>query len=321
MVDLLNEHYTNLQCRDFQVMASPETAQVLQNRQMLFKTIGNKLVVLVKVQTEAGNEDKPVVPMDANTKFLFYMNLKQPLFTTITNLDTDSLRLNQRYYFTNLYQNKTGTSLHLSKKIADYDNAVTYNPGDLADDGGGTVYECIQRTTGGHNTSDSDFWFPRETEQYVSSGDMITCIANINRFTTTAAATKFAIQVFGLNTATNQYTLPVAITKNTATSDVATKEVQVDLSELSPGRYKVQINTDVFDVFVDDTVIYRNIFGIIELFNHLPASSDFSLLDTNGKVKDTLVGGNLQWLRYQIRFANRLVPAELKKNNMLNTVN
>jgi hypothetical protein len=30
------------------------------------------------------------------------------------------------------------------------------------------------------------------------------------------------------------------------------------------------------------------------------------LLDSNGKVKDQLVAGNLQWLRFQVRFANRL---------------
>jgi hypothetical protein len=109
-----------------------------------------------------------------------------------------------------------------------------------------------------------------------------------------------------LNTATNQYTLPVTITKDTVTSDVATNEVQVDLSQLSPGRYTVRINTEEFDVFVDDAVIYRNLFGVIEIFMHLPATSDFSLLDNTGKVKDTLVAGNLQWLRYQVRFANRL---------------
>lgn len=306
MVDLLNEYYANLLCRDFQVIPSAETSQVLRNHQMLFKPIGNKLVVLVKVQTETGNEDKPVVTIAADTKFLFYLNLNQPLFTTITNLDSDRLRLNQRYYFTNLYENNAGTSLHLSKQVAEYDDAATYNPGDLVDDGGGTVYECIQHTTGGNDTGETDFWFQRGTEQYVSSGDMMHCIGSVNRFKTAAPATKFTIQVFGLNTATNQYTLPVTITKSTVTSDVATNEVQVDLSQLSPGRYTVRVNAEEFDVFVDDAVIYRNLFGVIEIFTHLPATSDFSLLDNNGKVKDTLVAGNLQWLRYQVRFANRL---------------
>jgi len=307
MVDLLNEYYANLQCRDFSVLASAETALVMQNHQMMYKTIGNKLVVLVKVQTEGVNEDKPIAPIAADTKFLFYLSLNQPLFTTVTNLDIDRYRLDQRYYFSNLYQNKSGDSLNLTKRIAEYEGlATTYNPGDMVDDGSGTIYECIQKTAGGHDTGEPNFWFSRETEQFASSTDMIQCISRYNRFQATTAATKFTIQVFGLDTATSTYTLPIPITKNSVSSDAATKEVPVDLSELLPGRYKIQINTDVFDVFVDDTVIYRNLFGVIEVFNHLPASSEFALLDNTGKVKDTQVGGNLQWLRYQIRFANRL---------------
>ena len=307
MVDLLNEYYANLQCRDFSIVASAETALALQNHQMMYKTIGNKLVVLAKVQTEAGNEDKPMVPIAASTKFLFYLNLNEPLFTTVTNLDIDRYRLEQRYYFSNLYQNKSGDSLYLSKQIADYEGVATaYSPGDLVDDGSGTIYECIQKTAGGNDTSKTDFWFKRGTEQYVSSADMINCIARNNRFQATTADTKFTIQVFGLDTTTSAYTLPIPIKKNTVLSDMPTKAVPVDLSELLPGRYKIQINTDVFDVFVDDTVIYQNLFGVIEIFNHLPATSDFALLDNAGKVKDKLVGGNLQWLRFQVRFANRL---------------
>jgi len=162
MVDLLNEYYANLQCRDFSIVASAETALALQNHQMMYKTIGNKLVVLAKVQTEAGNEDKPMVPIAASTKFLFYLNLNEPLFTTVTNLDIDRYRLEQRYYFSNLYQNKSGDSLYLSKQIADYEGVATaYSPGDLVDDGSGTIYECIQKTAGGNDTSKTDFWFKR----------------------------------------------------------------------------------------------------------------------------------------------------------------
>ena len=61
MVDLLNEYYANLQCRDFSVIASAETSQVLKNHQLLFKTIGNKLVVLVKVKTDAGSEGNRLI--------------------------------------------------------------------------------------------------------------------------------------------------------------------------------------------------------------------------------------------------------------------
>src|SRR5687767_13489142 len=173
MVDLLNEYYRNLQCRDFTVIPSAETAAVLRNHQMLCKIIGNKLVVLVKVKTDAGSEDEPFVSILPKTKFLFYLDLNQPVFTTITNIDADRMQLKQRYYFTNLHQNSAGTDRHLSRKIADYDNFSTYKPGDLADNGAGTVFECIQRTTGGNNTTNTAFWFSRGASQFVSSGDML----------------------------------------------------------------------------------------------------------------------------------------------------
>jgi hypothetical protein len=306
MVDLLNEYYANLQCRDFSVIASAETSQVFKNHQMLCKIIGNKLVVLVKVITDAGSEDEPFVGILPKTKFLFYLHLNQPVFTTITNIDADRMQMKQRYYFTNLHQNSAGANLHLSNKIADYDNFTSYKPGDLADNGAGTIYECIQRTAGGNNTTDTDFWFSRGDSQFVSSEDMLPFITGTNRFRITAPATTFNIKVFGLNITNDQYDREIKITKHTVTSDKATQDVLADLSELAPGRYTVQINTDEFDVFVDDTAVYRNVFGVIEIFSHLPATSDFALLDAAGKVKDTVSGNTLQWLRYQIRFANRL---------------
>lgn len=305
MVDLLNEYYTNLQCRDFSVVPSAATQKVLQGHQLLFKTVGNKVVVLTKVRTDAGNEDKPFVPVAPDTSFLFYLHLNQPVFTTITNLDTDKLRQSQRYYVTNFNQNKAGTSLHLSKKIAKYSNTATYNPGDLVDNGTGTLFECIQRTTGNKKTTNAAFWFNRGKEQYISAADMLPFIGTSNRFQVSTAATSFAVSAFGFNTLSNQYDRTVLLTKSQYLSDEPVKEVLVDLSVLTPGRYKICINTDVFDVFVDDTVMATNAFGVIEIFNHLPAG-DFSLLDSSGKVKDTVSGGTLQWLHYQIRFANRL---------------
>jgi hypothetical protein len=306
MVDLLNEYYRSLQCKDFTVIPSAETAELLKNSQMLCKTIGNKLIVLVKVGTEAPNEDKPFVTITPTNRFLFYLDLHQPVFTTVTNVDADKLRIKQRYYFTNLHENKAGIDLHLSRKIAAYNNAAAYKPGDLVDNGAGNIFECVQNTAGGNNTTDAAFWFPRSTEQFVSAADMLPFVTRTNRYQTTTPAKQFNIKVFGLNTVNNLYDREVKIAKSLATSDIATRDVPADLSELQPGRYKVQINTDSFDVFIDDTAVYRNFFSVIEVFSHLPATSDFSLLDAGGKVKDIVSGGSLQWLRYQVRFPNRL---------------
>src|SRR5687768_10551311 len=98
MVELLNEYYRNLQCRDFNIIPSPETQLLLRNQRMLFKAIGNKLVVLAKVKTETAgaDEDKPFVDIGNDKKFLFYLDLIRTQFATVTNLDTDSLKAKKR---------------------------------------------------------------------------------------------------------------------------------------------------------------------------------------------------------------------------------
>src|SRR5688572_2363920 len=93
MVELLNEYYSNLQCKDFTIIASEETTRLLRNQHMLYKTVGNKLVVLIKVNTAVSGPDvnTPFVPIGNDQKLLFYLDLQQPVFATVTNLDNTSL--------------------------------------------------------------------------------------------------------------------------------------------------------------------------------------------------------------------------------------
>ncbi|HET6544169.1 MAG TPA: hypothetical protein VFG46_26965, partial [Chryseolinea sp.] len=80
MVDLLHDYFANLQCKDLEVVASEETARLLKNRQMMYKVVGNKLVVLVKVKLDSGaDDDKPFLDIDPKDKFIFYL---QPATTS-----------------------------------------------------------------------------------------------------------------------------------------------------------------------------------------------------------------------------------------------
>ncbi|MEP7109463.1 MAG: hypothetical protein ABI760_15830 [Ferruginibacter sp.] len=167
-IDLLNEYYTSLQCMDFNVVPSAETALLLKNYKMLYKFTGNKLVALVKVN----DLDEPFAGIDIDKKFVFYLTLLQPVFMNITNLDLDNMG-SRRFYFTNLNQNKAGSSLYLTNKIDDYiptyRNADTYEPGNLVTNVDGVVFECIQASTGGHNTANRAFWKPTGNFQYISN--------------------------------------------------------------------------------------------------------------------------------------------------------
>ncbi len=306
MTELLHDYYSNLQCLDFDVVPSKETRQLMRNRQMMCKLVGNKLVVLVKVITEGADESKPFTGMNPTDKFLFYLQPNRTRFNIVTNIDVDKLREGKRYYFTNLHQNDLDGGLCLTKKIEPVAGPTNYVPGDFTADGSNIVYECIKSTNETNNPPAPSFWEDRGNQQYVSGADMIVPSTKIANYTVSTAAKRFNISVSGLNLINNQYDLNIPVKENLFTSDNDTKLVQVKLTELIPGRYKVKINTDEFDVFIDDTVVYNNVFGVIEIFSHLPNGPGFALLDTDGKVKDKLNADVPEWLNYSIRFANRM---------------
>lgn len=306
MTELLHEYYANQQCRDFDIIPSEETNRLLKSRRMMCKLVGNKLVVLVKVKTDGPDADKPFIDLSPEDKFLFYLQLNKPQFNTVTNLDVEKLRSRKRYYFTNLQQNDLDGDLSLTQPIIQVAGPASYLPGDLTADGTGDVFECIKATTDANNPPAPSFWHNRGKHQFVSSSDMISVKTKVENFTVSIAAKKFTVNVFGLNIVNNKYDKEIPVKENLITTDADTDKVQVNLKELIPGRYKIKINTDEFDFFIDDTAVYNNVFGIIEVFSHFNNGTDFAFLDINGKVKDKVSGGTPEWLRYKIRFANRL---------------
>ncbi|NOT50451.1 MAG: hypothetical protein HOP10_04145 [Chitinophagaceae bacterium] len=306
MTELLHDYYKNLQCRDFDVIPSEETRQLMKSKQMMWRMAGNKLVVLIKVVNSGPDKDKPAAGIDPTDKFLFYLQLNKPQFNIVTNVDTDKLGEGKRYYFTNLHQNDIDGGMCLTKKIKAVAGPASYFPGDFTADGTGTVFECIKSTNETNNPPVAAFWHDRGKQQYVSGEDMTVPKTRIETYKVSVPAKKFDIRVYGFNILTKQYDLSIPIKNNLVTTDTNTEFVQAQLPELLPGRYKLKINTDEFDVFIDDSVVYNNVFGVMEIFAHLPGGPGFGLLDTDGTVKDKPAGGVASWLRYKIRFANRL---------------
>jgi hypothetical protein len=311
MVELLNKYYSDLKCTDFKIVPSAATAHLLKNYQMVYKVVGNQLVVLVKVKVAEvpgdPEENKPFISLDPKTKFLFYLDLQNPHFTTVSNLDTDELRSKKRFYFSNVNANKVGTVLNLSEKISSFSALQPYEPGNLVDNGTGTIFECIQSTSGGNAPSNADFWCQHDTAQLVSSQDMVTVVPRVSRYKTNVPATSFSIEVFGYNLANGLYDNESTIkNKLITTGKDAIDEVQVDLSELKPGRYKVSVNSTIYDVWIDDDMVTHSFFGVVELYPKLSSTSDFDFLDNQGKVKDIKIGDTNTWLKYTILFGSRM---------------
>ncbi len=307
MIEMKHDYYNNLQCRDFAITPSRSTAELLRKRQLLYKQVGDKIIILIKVKPEnpPADENKPVINISPDDKYVFYLNLDRSVFTTITNVDEDAFRNNKRFYFSNFYQNELGSSKSLTKKIIPDPAIPDFNPGALASDGT-DIYECIKKTTNAHLPPDAGFWFKRENHQYVSLRDMMSFTTRMGSFTVVNAARQFTIRVFGFDTLTNDLTKEIPIRNNSFSCDVPTTVVQTNLMELTPGRYKIRINSEEFEYFIDDDTVYDNVFGVIEIFSHLPNGNSFAFLDALGKVKDIPENDPPEWLKYEIRFANRL---------------
>ncbi len=317
-IDLQNEYYADGKCNDITVVPSAETVLLLKNRQMLYKMVGNKFIVLTKVKdSSAGADaDKPFVPLGINEKFVFYLQLEKPVFTTVTNIDFD-LFAGTRFYFSNISETKINTALHLSAPLNNYINATNYKPGDLVNNGAAAVFECIKSTLG-NGIGNTAFWFNRGENTYSSKKDMYRFLARVTNFRTKTAATVFNIKVFAFNANTKLYDLEMFIRESVVSvGNVATKDVQVNMQNLANGRYVIKINNEDYEngtdaggnpipFYLSDDVVYNNYLGVVEIFNHTAADASFSLLDATGKVKDKIDGFGKSWLNYIIQFASKM---------------
>lgn len=294
-VDILNDYYKNGLCTDFKIVPSAETAFLMRNMQLVYKNIGNRAIVLAKLKRDSNPalDGKPFIPINTNTKFVFYMSLNRPEFSSLTNISLDELRT-KRFYFSNINQNKHQTFSHLTAVIKDYDNTKQYQPGDFADDGTKQIFECIKTTTG-NNTANASFWASRADVQYASVIDSVRPVNTILNYKAPAASLVHTINFFQFDLLTNDYTTLVLNTTLTFKDPV--QDIQVDLSKLAKGKYRMSVDGENSFIYADDEMIYSGYFGVIEIFSFFPDGDDFAFLDINGKPAEK---------EFFIRFANRL---------------
>jgi len=58
MIEVLDDYFANLQCTDLDITPTADTVAMLKGQQMLYKTVGNKGVVLTKIANAADGSDK-----------------------------------------------------------------------------------------------------------------------------------------------------------------------------------------------------------------------------------------------------------------------
>ncbi len=291
-VEILHDYYMNGQSADFEIRPSSDTINYLAGQKLIYKNIGNKLVVLI----ETDGDNKPVVSLSQFKKLSFYLKLLNPQFYNFSNVNYQAGN-NQRYYFSNAYQTKTGTSLYLSSQIAVYNSGTAYKTGDFAVNGSNDVFEAIKPSSSGdaHALNDAAYWIKRGKFQYVNDESLVEVTSLVYTFESTPS-TNFSINVFAENPLSGNLELPVD-TENRTFSQ-AQSSVQLRLEKMPKGRYRIEVNGQSKIVYLDGDALYSQVLGIVEIVNVQPASNAFSLIDGSGKLKQP---------KFNIRFANRLV--------------
>lgn len=291
-IGILHDYHVDGICRAFDWTPSRATAALLSALRLRCKIVDHQLLVLVEV--DAGG--KPLVAIPPETRLVFRFELLDPAFMAFTNLDEDLLR-SRRFHFANLGGTSavapTVDSAPLPRSLPAWDAGRKYVPGAFVRHAGNT-YEC-QRVSQGNppDPAGTSFWVPKPLGQYASGQDLVPLRGMSARYTLASEAAVHRVQVFGLDSATGNYSEPLLESLTELAPD-PTSEVVVDLSTLPPGRYRVVIDGEEFESWHDDDV--EGVFGIVELFHRLPASDPFSPLDATGKVRG---------IAYDIRFANR----------------
>ncbi|MCW3113396.1 MAG: hypothetical protein JWR18_1792 [Segetibacter sp.] len=303
MAEVLHDFYKNEECPDFTFIPTEETARLLSNHKALFKTVGNKLIVLIKTDESS----KPFVEPKPTEKFSFYMALNEPTFMIVSNLELDDLATH-RFYFTNVYQNKAaiapGTDfLYLTNPLLPFDALSNYQAGDFVKEAD-VIYEAL-KTSNGKTPPDPAFWISRNKNQYASKSDLLQYVTKQHSFSVFPNAATVTISVYKLNIVNGLFDQQVV--HNMSRYETAVDKISIDLSRLADGKYRVELNAANFFIYISNEAVYNNLFGVIELYNHFPAGDDFAFFDAAGKVKDQKdVNGKNVWLNYKIRFANRV---------------
>lgn len=191
----------------------------------------------------------------------------------------------------------------LTKPLKPFTAGKLYQQGEWVTGGGNNVFEAVRTHTGVNvaELSDTALWKARgEGEvQYPNPNDETEYCTSRYLFTLSVPAQKADISFFAFNynDAAPAYDVPVG-TPETQIFTAPQAQVSVDLANRNPGRYLVKVNGDTKLLYYDPAFTAKNIFGVIEIFNHLPGTNDYAFLSNDEDIRQ---------VNYALHFATRRV--------------
>jgi len=287
-VELLHKYFANNICNDFIITPSVLTQTALNGNKMLARQYGNTLYGALQVD----DLGKAFMTPSNSLQLTFFLRLNNPVFFNYTNLPS-VYQSGKVYYFTNRNSNVGNGKNFISQAII-FSNTTTYHPGDLAPDANGVMFECISTCTGiVPSAANSINWMPIDKNRYISEADALQWMPSVSTYTFSTPQTSAIIQVLAFNTVNRTFTTNVL--SKTIPFAQSTKSFKLDLSVLSPGKYKLTVNGASKFIYINDELGANPAFAVIEIFNDSTLPAAYKLL----------TGTTLNSPLYSINFLNR----------------
>jgi hypothetical protein len=311
-IDILHEYCRNGRCDDFDVVPSEDTQRLFRGMNLLWRNSGGRYFALINEGVTSGRTyyfsnlaankrsgtaflSKPITKIAAGTSYIPGDMVMGPstdkVFEAVTkHTSTGAAQLSD----TSKWQRK-GLAF-LAKELPVFTAGKVYSQGDwvMGRDSGGNktddVYEALKKTTAENVTqlADTSIWKSRGKGdlQYPTAADQVDYSTGSYVFNLPVAVPHAEISFFGFNydAAAPAFNVPVGQTTVQVFSEPQSK-VAVDLSALKPGRYSVNVNGETKTVYYDPALRQANVFGVLEIFNHLPGSNDYSFLTDDEDIR------------------------------------
>jgi hypothetical protein len=321
-VNVLHDYFTNKLCSDLEVVPSADCQSLFSGLNVQWRIKDNEFRTFIKVNDVGGPfinnplnappDDKVYRLMYGKDIFRLYLKLKKNSFGNYTNI---SPAPGKKYYFSNRTGNAKAGVFYASRTLPDHANGIAYLPGDLVQEpppAAPNVFEALTKHTSAApgDLVNTNLWAPLTAAAYTTSADQVDYSGGLYAFTLPAAVSIAEVRIFGFdfNTVTPGYTIAIGETETQYFKTGEERDtISVRLSHLPPGRYKITVNATSKEVYYDPALNEDGMFGVIEIFNHLPATDPFALLDANEIVQPK---------KYTISFpARRVLWKYTRKDN------
>lgn len=291
-LSFLHDYFTNKKCGDVEVVPAADCISLFKGLHVQWRNIAHEFRTWILVNDLGGPfinnplntppDDKVYRKYYGQNIFRLYLKTRNHVFSNYTNISPVSGR---KYYFSNLAGNERNSVLYASRSVADHANATNYLPGALVmKPGTNNVFEALTKHTSVAvaDLADTNLWTALPAAAYPTASDQVDYSGGLYRFTLPAPVTRAEISIegFDFNPVLPGFTIPIG--ENEIQYFNAGEEqsvITVKLSHLKPGRYKITVNASSKEVYYDPALQDESVLGIVEIFNHLPAASNYAFLN------------------------------------------